>query len=187
MWNPFKRKSKQQKQLRKLATSFSIISELSRRGLIHWQVKDKTLLLEENLAILELSRGKDIFFHFLNTVAQWQNFQLLQEGYEQKRIEAESFAVREAQKKSGKKLTDDDITRIRQHARDNMVEINPESLGVIYEFDIFIIRASAISVNDASEAAGTLLAVGHFDGKNVEMAMYEDVKDILFINNDHHE
>lgn len=63
MWNPFKRKSKQQKQLRKLATSFSIISELSRRGLIHWQVKDKTLLMEENLAVLELSKGKDVFFN----------------------------------------------------------------------------------------------------------------------------
>lgn len=184
MWNPFKRKSKQQRQLQKLATSFSIISELSRRGLIHWQVKDKTLLLEENLAILELSRGKDVFFHFLNAVAQWQNFQLLQESYEQKRIETEAFAVREAQK-NNRHLTDDDITRIRQHARENMVEIDSETLGVIYEFDIFVLRASAPSADEASEAAGTLLAVGHFDGKTIEMVMYDDVKDILLRRDDY--
>lgn len=183
MWNLFKRKNKQRQQLRNLSSSFSIINELSRRGLIHWQAKDKALLLEESLATLEMSMGKEVFIHFLNAVTQWQNFQLLQEGYEQKRIETESFAVREAQK-DGQHLTDDDITRIRQKAREDMVEIDPETLGMIYEFDIFILRASSPSIDKASEAAGTLLAVGHFDGKQIEMAMYDDVKDILFRKDD---
>ena len=47
MWNPFKRKNKKLRELRQFSTAFAILTELSRRGLIHWQVKDKMLLIEE--------------------------------------------------------------------------------------------------------------------------------------------
>ena len=51
-----------------------------------------------------------------------------------------------------------------------------EQLGCIKEFDIFVVRANAPSAQEATEASDQLLALGHFDGEKVEMAMYEDIK-----------
>ena len=51
-----------------------------------------------------------------------------------------------------------------------------EQLDYIKEFDIFVVRAGAPSVQDATEESGLLLAIGHFDGKKVEMALYDDIK-----------
>ena len=45
--------------------------------------------------------------------------------------------------------------------------------------DIFIVRAKAPSAQEATEESGQLLAIGHFDGEKVEMAMYDEIKHIL--------
>lgn len=180
MWKILKRK-KRNKVLRNVATAFSIIETFNRRGLIHWQVKDKQLLIEESLALVELAQGQDGFKNFLDQVAQWQNFQLLQDAYERQRIDIEAKAVREAQKKYAA-LTKADIQRIRQNARSEFQEIDPEKLNVINEFDIFVLRATAPSSALATEQNGQLLAVGHYDGKRVEMAMYDDIKHRLITN-----
>ena len=66
--------------------------------------------------------------------------------------------------------------RIRQEARENMPMLPIEQLDYIKEFDIFVVRAGAPSVQDATEESGQLLALGHYDGKKVEMALYEDIK-----------
>ena len=58
-----------------------------------------------------------------------------------------------------------------------------EQLDYIKEFDIFVVRASVPSAQDATEASGQLLALGHFDGEKVEMAMYDEIKHNL-INSD---
>lgn len=182
MW-PFK-KNKHKQQLRELGTiskSFAIVGELNRRGLIHWQVKDKILLIEESLAIIELTQGEMGFRRFLKHVTQWQNYQLLVEAYEQQRIDTEAQAVREADKKLGKILTPADILRIRQQARNDMIMIDPHKLkNLIREFDIMIIRADAQSGEQTTQENGQLLALGHYDGKKLEMAMYDDVKAMLF-------
>lgn len=177
------KKSKNKKQLRELnnlSAAFAIIGEMNRRGLIHWQVKDKMLLIEESLAIVELQQGEQGFRRFLEHAAQWQNYQLLQEAYEQQRIDVETKAVREAESKEGRVLTNADIQRIRLNARSNMHTIDPDSLkSLIKEFDIMVIRATAISAESATQENGLLLAVGHYDGEKLEMAMYDDVKDVL--------
>lgn len=184
MWNPFRRKhNKQTKALQQISYTFAIINEFARRGLIHWQVKDKTLLIEESLATVEMARGREDFTRFLDHVAQWQNFTLLQEAYDRQRLEAESTAVREAQK-PGRVLTPADIQRIRQHARETMPEIDPASLSLLHEFDMLIIRANAPSAAEATESAGQLVAVGHYDGQKLEMAAYDDIKDTLHRDND---
>ena len=82
---------------------------------------------------------------------------------------------RSAQRKYAN-LTKADVMRIRQEARENMPMIPLEQLDRIKEFDIFIVRANAPSAQDATEASGQLLALGHFDGEKVEMAMYDDIK-----------
>ena len=100
--------------------------------------------------------------------------------YEQQRIDLETAAVRKAQEQTQTKLTDIDIQRIRLDARKDMQHIDMESIhDAIHEFDIIIIRSNAISSADATEEGGQLVVVGHFDGKKVEMAMWDEIKNDL--------
>lgn len=184
MKNPFRKKSKGKKarmrESAKVLEAFSIIEDFSRSNLIFWQVKNRMLLIRELLALVELGLGADKFKDFLKTVCDWQNFKLINEAYEQKRIEIEAAAVRKAQEERGAPLSDADVLFIRQHARSSMEQIPLDQLpNLIREFDILIIRESATSSDTATEENGQLLAVGHYDGDKLEMAMYDDVKSSL--------
>lgn len=184
MKNPFRKKSKGKKarmrESAKVLEAFAIIEDFSRSNLIFWQVKNRMLLIRELLALVELGLGADKFKDFLKTVCDWQNFKLINEAYEQKRIEIEAAAVRKAQEERGAPLTDADVLFIRQHARSSMEHIPLDQLpNLIREFDILIIRESATSSDTATEENGQLLAVGHYDGEKLEMAMYDDVKSSL--------
>ena len=178
MWNPFRRKNKTFKELQDLAEMSAIFEEWSRRGIILWRKKDNILIIEEHLAILTIAKGRDGFLKFLNQVATWQNSILIQEVYAEHCLKVETEAVRKAQRKYAS-LTKADIQRIRQNARENMPMLPLEQLDYIKEFDIFVVRANAPSAQDATEESGQLLALGHFDGEKVEMAMYDDVKHIV--------
>ena len=181
MWNPFKRfgKKKQMfKELKDIAFVISVFDKFERVGLITWRQKDKILIIEESLAVMKLAEGKKGFQNFLNQAALWQNERIISEAYEARRIKIETDAVRKAQKDYAS-LTKADIHRIRQEARENMTMIPPAQLDCIKEFDIFIIRANAPSAQDATEESGQLLALGHYDGEKVEMAMYDEIKHIL--------
>ena len=166
--------------LKDLSALTALFKDWERSGLIHWQVKGKTLLLEHSLAVSTMSMGPEKFKKFLNLLAQFKNAELIGNAYEQQRIDLETAAVRDAQEKTSTKLTDADIQRIRQNARENMQHIDMKSiLDAINEFDIMIIRSSAISSADATQEGGELVAVGHFDGKKVEMAMWDEIKNDL--------
>ena len=150
MWNPFKRHraKKALKTLDNLTSVIATIKKWEKAGLIYWQVKGKTLLIEQSLATTLLACGSKLFEKFLNIAAQIQNSELLADAYEQQRITIETQAVRDAQEKTSSKLTDADIQRIRLNARDKMQHIDMKSiLDAIHEFDIMIIRSSAISVS----------------------------------------
>ena len=166
--------------LKDLSNVTALFKDWERAGLLHWQVKGKTLLLEQSLAVSTMSMGPEKFKKFLNLLAQFKNAELIGNAYEQQRIELETAAVRDVQEKSSSKLTDADIQRIRLNARENMQHIDMKSiLDAINEFDIMIIRSSAISSADATQEGGELVAVGHFDGKKVEMAMWDEIKNDL--------
>ena len=183
MWNLLKNKKKKtEKELRDLSAVFSILDEFEKRGVIHWQRKNKVLLIEEVLGTLKVAEGRDGFLRFLNQVSMWQNHRLLAEAYESLRLKVETEAVRKARAQFAM-LTKADMQRIRQNARENMEMIPPERLDCIKEFDIFVVRASAPSAQDATEDSGQLLALGHYDGEKVEMAMYDEIKHNL-INSD---
>lgn len=175
MWNPFRRKNKQLKELQDLAAMMGIFEILSHRGVIFWRKKDKILIIEEYFAKLKMAEGREGFLKFLNQVATWQNSIIIQEAYSAHCLKVETDAARKAQRKYAN-LTKADIMRIRQEARENMPMIPLEQLDCIKEFDIFIVRANAPSAQDATEASGQLLALGHYDGNKVEMAMYDDIK-----------
>lgn len=181
MRNPFKKKSGDTKMVKALTTIFAFCNNMEKKGLVSWQPKQKALFIEQSLATVLMAKGRDDFAFSLNGLAMWQDYRLFQEAYEQKCIEQETAAVRKAQKEHGK-LTDADINRIRQHAREQLEEIDVETLDYIKEFDLFIIRAGAPSAKDATQSAGQLVALGHFDCRthNLDMAMYDEVKDTLF-------
>lgn len=179
MWNPFKRKNKRLKELHDLAQMSAILEKLSRRGLIFWRKKDNILLIEECFVMLKLAEGREGFLKFLNQVAMWQSSKLINEAYEAHRINVETSAVRKAQKQFAN-LTKADIQRIRQEARVNMPELPVGKLDYVKEFDILVVRFSAPSAQEATEEGGQLLAIGHYDGEKVEMAMYDDIKYILY-------
>lgn len=179
MWNPFRSKNKKLKELQDLAAMTAIFDKLSRRGVIFWRKKDNILIIEEYFAKIKLAEGREGFLKFLNQVATWQNNILIQEAYSAHCLTVETEAVRKATRKFAS-LTKADIQRIRQNARDNMPVIPPEQLDCIQEFDIFVVRASAPSAQEATDESGQLLALGHYDGEKVEMAMYDDVKYILY-------
>lgn len=179
MWNPFRSKNKKLKELQDLAAMTAIFEKLSRRGVIFWRKKDNILIIEQYFAMLKLAEGREGFLKFLNQVATWQNNILIQEAYAARCLTVETEAVRKAQRQFAS-LTKADIQRIRQNVRENMPVIPPEQLDCIKEFDIFVVRASAPSAQDATEESGQLLALGHYDGEKVEMAMYDDVKYILY-------
>lgn len=179
MWNPFKRKNKKLKELQNLAAMTAIFEKWSRQGVIFWRKKDKILIIEEYLAMLKMSEGRDGFLKFLNQVATWQNNIIIQEAYAAHCLKMETDAVRKAQRKYAN-LTKADIIRIRQEARENMPMIPIEQLEYIKEFDIFVVRANAPSSQEATEESGQLLALGHYDGEKVEMAMYDDIKYTLY-------
>ena len=179
MWNPFRRKNKNFKELQDLAEMSAIFEEWSRRGIILWRKKDNILIIEEHLAILTIAKGREGFLKFLNQVATWQNSILIQEAYAAHCLKVETDAVRNAQRKYAN-LTKADIMRIRQEARENMQMLPIEQLDYIKEFDIFVVRSNAPSAQDATEENSQLLAIGHYDGEKVEMAMYDDVKHILY-------
>lgn len=166
--------------LKDLSGFTALFMKWERSGLFHWQVKGKTLLLEQSLAVSIMSLGPEKFKKVLNLLAQFKNTELIGNAYEQQRIDLETAAVRKAQEQTKTKLTDADIQRIRQNARGDMQHIDMKSImDAIHEFDIMIIRSSAISSADATQEGGELVAVGHFDGKKVEMAMWDEIKNDL--------
>ena len=180
MWNPFRRKNKKRQKkalqnLRDLHEMVGILDKWARHGLIFWRRKDKLLIIEETVALIKLAEGRKGFLNFLNQVAVWQSSKLIDEAYESHSIKVETDAVRKAQRKYAN-LTKADIMRIRQEARENMPMLPIEQLDYIKEFDIFVVRSGAPSVQDATVESGQLLVIGHYDGKKVEMALYEDIK-----------
>ena len=179
MWNPFRRKNKHLKEVQDLAAMIGIFEILSRRGVVFWRKKDNILIIEEYFAMLKMAEGREGFLKFLNQVAVWQSSKLIDEAYEAHSLKVETDAVRKAQRKYAN-LTKADIMRIRQEARENMQMLPIEQLDYIKEFDIFVVRANAPSAQDATEESGQLLALGHYDGEKVEMAMYDDIKHILY-------
>ena len=166
--------------LKDISALTALFKKWERSGLFHWQVKGKTLLLEQSLAVSVMSLGSKTFKKFLDLVAQYKNAELISDAYEQQRIDLETAAVRKAQEQTKTKLTDADIQRIRQNAREDIQHIDISSiLNAINAFDVMIIRSNAVSEQEATQEGGQLVAVGHYDGKKVEMAMWDEIKNEL--------
>lgn len=160
---------------KRMLQGFAALDEIEKKGLLTWMRGGRYLLIEQSLATSFLATGNKGAKNIFTMIALWQNFKLFMEEAEQIRIDTELAAVRKAQKEYPQ-LTKADIRRIRMNARNNTPELDPEKIDYVREFDLFVIRSSAPSAQDATEENGQLVALGHFDGKELQMAMYEDVK-----------
>lgn len=160
---------------KRMLQGFAALDRIERKGLLTWMREGRYLLLEQTFATSILATGKKGAKNIFTMVALWQNFHIFLEAAEQIRLETELAAVRKA-KKEHPSLTNEDIRRIRMNARNNMPELDLDKIDYVREFDLFVIRSSAPSAQDATEENGQLVALGHFDGKELQMAMYEDVK-----------
>lgn len=180
MWNFF-RERKKRKQLRNLTRAFGVMRSFAIAGLIYWREKDRILLIEESLAIVNMAEGREIFRNFLNAAALYINYKLMQDAYNKVMQQKEAEAVRQALKEYGT-TGDVDINRIRQKVRDDLEIIDVSKIKPVTEFDILIIRQHTKNRDHATEEGGELLAVGHYDGKTVEMASFDDIKHNL-VNN----
>lgn len=184
MWNIFKfkrnkRNSSVLRDLKDVATIVKSFDLFEQHGIITWRRKDNILIIEEWFAIMKMAEGQRGFLNFLSQAALWQNERIFREAYETLRVKMECEAVRKA-KQQHAVLSLADVQRIRLKVREDMRIIPPENLDCIQEFDIFVVRSSAPSVLDASVENGQLLALGHFNGKTVDMAMYDDIKHLLY-------
>lgn len=175
IWNFILSVLKGRRMQKRMLQGFAMLNELQKKGLLTWMREGRYLLLEEPFAISILATGKKGAKNVFTMIALWQNFSIFTEAAEMLRMEAEIEAVRKA-KKDHPSLTKEDIRRIRMNARNNMPALEPDKIDYIREFDLFVIRSSAPSAQDATEENGQLVALGHFDGKELQMAMYEDVK-----------
>lgn len=175
IWNFILSGFKGRRLQKRMLQGFAVLDRIERKGLLTWMREGRYLLLEEPFAISILATGKKGAKNIFTMIALWQNFSIFREAAEMLRIEAEIEAVRKA-KKEHPSLTKEDIRRIRMNARNNMPELDPDKIDYVREFDLFVIRSSAPSAQDATEENGQLVALGHFDGKELQMAMYEDVK-----------
>lgn len=174
IWNFILSGFKGRRLQKRMLQGFAVLNRIERKGLLTWMREGRYLLLEESFAISILATGKKGAKNIFTMIALWQNFSIFREAAEMLRIEAELAAVRKAQKEHPS-LTKEDIRRIRMNARNNMPELDSDKIDYVREFDLFVIRSSAPS-QDATEENGQLVALGHFDGKELQMAMYEDVK-----------
>lgn len=160
---------------KRMLQGFAALDEIEKKGLLTWMRGGRYLIIEQTFATSILATGKKGAKNIFTMVALWQNFHIFLEAAEQIRLDTELEAVRKA-KKDHPSLTKADIRRIRMNARNNMPDLDPEKIDYVREFDLFVIRSSAPSAQDATEENGQLVALGHFDGKELQMAMYEDVK-----------
>lgn len=183
IWNFILSGFKGRRLQKRMLQGFAALDKIEKKGILTWMRKGRYLLLEEPFAISILATGKKGAKNIFTMIALWQNFHIFLEAAEQVRMETELEAVRKAQKEHPS-LTNEDIRRIRMNARNNMPELDPDKIDYIREFDLFVIRSSAPSAQDATEENGQLVALGHFDGRELQMAMYEDVKYNLMHGND---
>ena len=183
IWNFILSGFKGRRLQKRMLQGFAVLDRIERKGLLTWMREGRYLLLEEPFAISILATGKKGAKNIFTMIALWQNFHIFLEAAEQVRMETELEAVRKAQKEHPS-LTNEDIRCIRMNARNNMPELDPDKIDYVREFDLFVIRSSAPSAQDATEENGQLVALGHFDGRELQMAMYEDVKYNLMHGND---
>lgn len=165
------------KWLQATAQQHQWLDQLRTAGLLQWDVVQRRLFIEADLAVLFM-QSAERWTAFIHNTYQWLYYQLCQSQIEDFFHQEEIKAVRE-QLNHGTKLSREDIDRIRRHRRAEIVQSDIETPKV-EGFEFFIVRSDAVSTA-ADQATGRLIAVGHYDPntQHMEIASWDDVAPLL--------
>lgn len=173
-----KKASKQNlRWLQSVAQQHQWLDQLRTAGLLQWDVVQRRLFIEADLAVLFL-QSADRWTAFIHNTYQWLYYLECQRRTEDYMHQEELKAVREAMTQAPK-LSRSDIDRIRRHRRAEIMQ-SDVPVPKVEGFEFFIVRSDAVSTA-ADQATGRLIAVGHYDPSNdgMEIAPWDDIKDLL--------
>ena len=195
-----KKASKQNIQwLKSVAQQHQWLDQLRTAGLLQWDVVQRRLFIEADLAVLFL-QSADRWTAFIHNTYQWLYFLECQRRTEDYMHQEELRAVREAMKGQGGQrghgdrnvasdlnhvpvpsvpLSRSDIDRIRRNRRAEIMQ-SDVPVPKVEGFEFFIVRSEAVSTA-ADQATGRLIAVGHYDPSNdgMEIASWDELQPLL--------
>ena len=193
-----KKASKQNlRWLQATAQKHQWLDQLRTSGLLQWDVVQRRLFIEADLAVLFL-QSADRWTAFIHNTYQWLYYQLCQSQMEDYFHQEELKAVRDAMQelKNPKQeetavansplstlhstLTREDIDRIRRNRRAEIIQ-SDVPVPQVEGFEFFIVRSDAPTTAPSEQATGRLIAVGHYDPSNddIDIASWDDVAPLL--------
>ena len=187
MKNPIKQwlQKRQQKKaskknlrwLQSVAQQHQWLDQLRTSGLLQWDVVQRRLFIEADLAALFIQSAQR-WTAFIHNTYQWLYYLESQTAVEDYFHQQELKAVRE-QLNQHPDLSRADIDRIRRHRRAEIMQSDVPTPKV-EPFEFFIVRADEPSTA-AAQASGRLIAVGHYDPdtQHMEIAPWEDIQPLL--------
>ena len=154
------------------------LDQLRTSGLLQWDVVQRRLFIEADLAVLFL-QSADRWTAFIHNTYQWLYFLESQSAVEDYMHQEELKAVREAMAQAPK-LSRADIDRVRRNRRAEIIQ-SDVPVPKVEGFEFFIVRADAPTTAPSEQAAGRLIAVGHYDPSNddIDIASWDDVAPLL--------
>ena len=175
---------KKLKELKQFSSTFSTLDRLEQSGLLVWDQKQRRLFISQSLAVL-MMKDAESWVNFVTNVFQWLYYQQAQEAWNAHFLKEELAAVRKAaagfspevrgsQRGSEQAhLSRADVERIRLAARQQVAESDIEPPKV-EPFEFFIVQ-------DTTDAAAKLIAVGWFDPEtnDMELAPWSEVEPLL--------
>lgn len=184
------------KELKAFASRFSTLDRLEQSGLLTFDAKSRRLFIAQSLAVL-MMKDAESWVAFITNVYQWLYYQQAQEAWNAHFLQEELKAVREASKSAVPagntdrdsprsaigdstegtvptvSLSRADVERIRLAARQQVAESDIEP-PKIEPFEFFIVQ-------DTTDAAAKLIAVGYFNPEtnDMEIAPWSEVEPLL--------
>ena len=180
-WLQKRRQKKASKQnlrwLQSVAQQHQWLDQLRTSGLLQWDVVQRRLFIEADLAALFIQDAQR-WTAFIHNTYQWLYYLESQTAVEDYFHQQELKAVRE-QLNQHPDLSRSDIDRIRRARRAEIMQSDVPTPKV-EPFEFFIVRADEPSTA-AAQASGRLIAVGHYDPdtQHMEIAPWEDIAQLL--------
>ena len=196
-WKERRAQKRKLREWSELASALSTLDKMAKAGLLVWNAQTRQLLIDSNLALLMMQTAEK-WVNFVRGLYVWTQNQRIMEAWEAYRQKEELAAVREYMAAhKGKNLSREDIDRIREARRLQMVQTDVEPPKVEgYEFLVIGPPKDLEHIGDSpsvnaelshgdsprvSAPVGEVVAVGHYDPEtdNIEMATWEEVRSLV--------
>lgn len=163
------------KELKQFSSTFSTLDRLEQSGLLVWDQKQRRLFIAQSLFVLT-ARDAESFVAFTQNVYLWLTYQESQRLWNDHFLKEELAAVRKAsvgENHETVQLSRADVERIRLAARQQVAESDIEP-PKIEPFEFFIVQ-------DTTDAAAKLIAVGYFNPEtnDMELAPWSEVEPLI--------